>query len=253
MYRFLARLMADRQSKSRNAPLHETIRRALEQEILSGDRPPGARLPSETELAAQWGCARMTAGRALNALAQAGMVERRRRAGTLVARRRIQETVLEIHDIAAEIRAQGRVYGFRRLARREQSADAESAGRLAVEEGAPLLAVLGIHLADGVPHALEDRLINLTLAPDAAAQAFETAPPGGWLLDHVPWTEAEHEIYAAATEPATARHLAIPRASPCLVMERRTWLAGLCVTHARLVFPADQRRFTARLKSPPRA
>ncbi len=253
MYRFLARLMADRQATSRIAPLHETIRRALEQEILSGDRPPGARLPSETELAAQWGCARMTAGRALNALAQAGMVERRRRAGTVVARRRIQETVLEIHDIAAEIRTQGRVYGFRRLEWREKSADAESAGRLAVEEGAPLLAVLGVHLADGVPHALEDRLINLSVAPGAAVQSFETAPPGGWLLDHVPWTEAEHEIYAEAADTVSARHLAVKRPSPCLVMERRTWLAGVCVTHARLVFPAGQRRFTARLKHPPRA
>jgi GntR family histidine utilization transcriptional repressor len=237
----------------RNPPLHETIRRALEQQILSGDRPPGSRLPSETELAQQWDCARMTAGRALNALAQAGMVERRRRAGTLVARRRIQETVLEIHDIAAEIRAQGRVYGFKRLERRERSADEECAERLAVEKGAPILAVLGVHLADGVPHALEDRLINLSVAPDAATQTFETAPPGGWLLDQVPWTEAEHEIYAAAADPFTARHLTVARGSPCLIMERRTWLAGLCVTHARLTFPADQRRFTARLRHPPRA
>jgi GntR family histidine utilization transcriptional repressor len=238
---------------SRTPPLHEVIRRALEEEILSGARQPGSRLPSETELAAQWDCARMTAGRALNALAQAGMVERRRRAGTLVARRRIQETVLEIHDIAAEIRARGRVYGFRRLERRAQPSDPAEAERLAVEDGAPVLAILGVHLADGVPHALEDRLINLSVAPDAAAQAFETAPPGGWLLDHVPWTEAEHEIYAAAADPATARHLAMPRAAPCLVMERRTWLAGACVTHARLAFPADQRRFTARLRHPPRA
>ena len=124
---------------------------------------------------------------------------------------------------------------------------------MAVQEGTPLLAILGVHLADGAPHALEDRLINLSVAPDAATQTFETAPPGGWLLEQVPWTEAEHEIYAAAADLATARHLTIARGSPCLIMERRTWLAGVCVTHARFAFPADQRRFTARLRHPPRA
>lgn len=70
-------------------PVHEAIRASLEQAILSGALPPGSKLPTETELAARWGCARMTAGRALNALAQAGMVERRRKAGTVVARRTV--------------------------------------------------------------------------------------------------------------------------------------------------------------------
>lgn len=229
-------------------PLHEAIRAKLAEDILSGRLPPGAKLPNETELAAEWSCARMTAGRALNALAEAGMVQRRRRAGTFVARRGVQETVLEIRDVAAEVRAQGRSYAFRRLARREFGAGPEEKSRLNLPEGAPTLLVLGLHLADGEPHALEERWINLNAAPDAARERFEDAPPGAWLLAHIPWTEAEHQIAAQTADSQTARRLGVSTGTALLALERRTWLSGDCVTFARFLYPADRQRFTARLR-----
>lgn len=231
-----------------NLPLHETIRAKLADDILAGRLAPGARLPTETELAAEWSCARMTAGRALNALAEAGMVQRRKRAGTFVARRGVQETVLEIRDVAAEVRAQGRDYAFRRLARRESGAGPEEMARLGVPEGAPVLLVLGLHRADGEAHALEERWINLTAAPEASRERFEDAPPGAWLLAHIPWTEAEHQIAAQAADSQTAKRLGVSTGTALLALERRTWLSGDCVTFARFLYPADRQRFTARLR-----
>lgn len=231
-------------------PVHEAIRASLEQAILSGALPPGSKLPTETELAARWGCARMTAGRALNALAQAGMVERRRKAGTVVARRTVQETVLDIHEIAAEVHARGQVYAWRRLALRAEGAGPLEADRLGVDEAAPTLHVLGLHLADGETHALEERLINLDAAPAAARERFEAEPPGAWLLRHVPWAEAEHAIRALAADSATARRMGLARGAACLSLERRTWMAGRCVTFARFLFPADRQTLVARLRQP---
>ncbi|MDB5470052.1 MAG: yvoA 2 [Caulobacter sp.] len=233
-----------------NLPLHETIRARLEADILSGRLKPGEKLPNETDLAAEWGCARMTVGRALSALAEAGMVQRRKRAGTFVARRTVQETVLEIRDVAADVRASGRDYAFRRLARREAGASADEAAALGVPEGAPVLLVVGLHLADGEPHALEERLISLDAAPAAARMRFEDEPPGAWLLTHVPWTEAEHAITALAADGQTAKRLGIPVGSALLSLERKTWLSGACVTAARFLYPAGAQRFTARLRQP---
>jgi GntR family histidine utilization transcriptional repressor len=233
-----------------NLPLHETIRARLAQDILSGVLKPGQKLPNETDLAAEWNCARMTVGRALGALAEAGMVQRRRRAGTFVARRTVQETVLEIRDVAADVRALGREYAFRRLARREAGASADEATTLGVPEGAPILLVIGLHLADGEPHALEERLISLGAAPAAAQERFEDQPPGAWLLTHVPWTEAEHAITALAADGQTAKRLGISVGSALLCLERRTWLSGVCVTSARFLYPAGAQRFTARLRQP---
>ena len=233
-----------------NLPLHETIRARLAQDILSGVLKPGQKLPNETDLAAEWNCARMTVGRALGALAEAGMVQRRKRAGTFVARRTVQETVLEIRDVAADVRALGREYAFRRLARREAGASPEDAAALGVAEGAPILLVIGLHLADGEPHALEERLISLDAAPAAGQERFEDQPPGAWLLTHVPWTEAEHAITALAADGQTAKRLGISAGSALLCLERRTWLSGACVTSARFLYPAGAQRFTARLRQP---
>ena len=45
---------------ARPVPRYVEIREQLERAIVSGDWPPGHRLPSEMELAAEFGCARMT-------------------------------------------------------------------------------------------------------------------------------------------------------------------------------------------------
>lgn len=58
---------------------------ALRASIEGGGLKPGDRLPSETDLAAQWQVCRMTAHRALHELHREGLVTRRRRIGTVVA------------------------------------------------------------------------------------------------------------------------------------------------------------------------
>ncbi|RZJ41486.1 MAG: GntR family transcriptional regulator, partial [Brevundimonas sp.] len=40
--------------------LHRRIGADIERRILSGEWPPGARVPTEAELQAEYGCARMT-------------------------------------------------------------------------------------------------------------------------------------------------------------------------------------------------
>ena len=83
--------------------LHQRIVADIAGEIRSGAWPPGRRIPFEHELMASYGCARATAGKAVHALASAGLVERRRRAGTFVANPPIHSAVLEIPDIEAAL------------------------------------------------------------------------------------------------------------------------------------------------------
>jgi len=58
---------------------------AIRAQIESGDLPPGTPLPSETELAQQYGVCRVTAHRAMFELQRLGLVVRKRKAGTFVA------------------------------------------------------------------------------------------------------------------------------------------------------------------------
>ncbi|MBN9194540.1 MAG: acetate--CoA ligase family protein, partial [Microbacterium sp.] len=61
----------------------------------------------ELDLAEQYGCSRMTVNKALTQLANAGLIERRRKAGSYVAQPRAQSAVLDIHDIRDEVQSLG--------------------------------------------------------------------------------------------------------------------------------------------------
>jgi GntR family histidine utilization transcriptional repressor len=226
-------------------PLHQRIRCEVEARILSGEWPPGWRIPYEHELTAQYGCSRMTVSKALTELADAGLIERRRKAGSFVRRPLAQSAVMEIRDIADEVAGLGRRYGYRRLRRALRPASRRDAERLGVAPGAPVVALRCRHDADGRPFCLEDRLINLAAAPEAAEQPFAAASPGGWLIARIPWTSAEHRIRAEAAGLAGPA-LGLPASAPCLVVERRTFLGDLAVTQVTLTYPGAAHELVAR-------
>lgn len=220
-------------------PMSEGIRRTIEARILSGEWEPGHRIPSEVELMAQYGCARMTVNKALSALASAGLVERRRRAGSFVARPRSQAMVLEITDLAAEVGARGETYRWELTSRRQLRSSA--LGKLA-----PLLLVEGIHHAAGRPLAFESRLVNLAEVPAIATADLGREAPGTWLLAHAPWTEGEHRITAEAADPALAKALDCDPGSACLTVHRRTWRGTTPVTQVAQHFAPGRHELVAR-------
>jgi GntR family transcriptional regulator, histidine utilization repressor len=226
--------------------LYQRIRGDLEGKILSGDWPPGHRVPFEHELMESYDCSRMTVNKVLSALATAGLVERRRRAGSFVARPRVQSAILQIPDLKAEVEKRGERYGYRLLGMHKRPASAHDKVRLGVALRAPVLALRCRHEAEGQPFALEDRLINVRAVPEALQQDFSVTPPNTWLVGHVPWTEAEHRITAEAADKATAAELKLEPGAACLVIERRTWRNGEPVTAVRLTHPGELYDLVAR-------
>lgn len=202
--------------------LHQRIRSDIEAAIRSGALRPGARLPVEHELMRQYGCARMTVSKALSALASAGLIDRRKRAGSFVARPRVHSMVLDIPDLEQEILQRGQSYGFRLLHREVRQPRRGDPEEAALAGAGMLLAIEGVHEADAVPLALETRLVSLAAVPAMADVPFDQTSPGAWLLKHVPWSEAETRIAAVPAERAAAKHLHIEPDAPCLFIERRT-------------------------------
>ena len=224
--------------------IHRRIESDIERRILSGEWRPGRRLPTESELMAEYGCARMTASKAMASLAARGLVTRRRRTGTIVAHPPVHSSALvAIPDIQTEVEGRGLRYEHRLLARRERAAEAGETWL-----GDRVLQLETVHLADGTPFAHERRLISLRAAPEAGAADFAAQPAGGWLLTHTPWTEAEHRIAAVGADTVMARHLLLPPGAPCLRLERRTWRDGQGVTWAWQTFPGDAYDLVARFQ-----
>lgn len=224
--------------------LHDRIREELESLILSGEWPVGHRIPPEHELMARYDCSRMTVSRAILGLVARGYVERRKRAGSFVKAPLVHRAVIEFPEIAAEIAAAGGRHELRLIARSEREATPEDRRLLGIAAG-PVLALACLHLRDGTPFALEMRLINLTIVPEARSVDFARESPGRWLLGHVPWSDARHEIGAVAASAEIARSLAIDEGAPCQSVERWTWRTAERITHVRQIYPASH-RLTAR-------
>ena len=113
----------------------------------------------------------------------------------------------------------------------------------------PVMVLRCLHLANGRPFALEDRIINLKAVPAAAAADFSVEPPGTWLLVHVPWTEAEHRITAVNADAATSEILDVPAGEACLLLERRTWRGKANITSVRQTFVGATYDLIARFTS----
>lgn len=235
---------------TRSSPptLYKRIRTDIERRILSGKWPPGYRIPSEHELMKRYDCSRMTVSKALTELAQADLIQRRKRAGSFVRRPQVLSAVLEITDIRAEITALGRRYDYQLLSRRRREANRGDRIWLGVTEACDVLALEACHSADGIPFAKESRLINLDAVPEAARADFSRDSAGSWLLAHVPWSEAEHRIAAIGADDKIAKTLHTAEGSPCLVINRRTWRNGQTLTAVRLVYPGQEHQLVARFK-----
>jgi len=232
--------------RRRATTLSDRIRADIEKRILDGRWPPGHRIPFEHELVARYKCSRMTVNKAITSLVTAGLVVRRRRAGSFVAEPMVSSAVLEIPDIRADVLACGRAYSMRLLSCRRRRPAARNAQENLLAAQGELLELRCLHFADATPYALEERLISLLAVPEAARTDFSAQPPGSWLLGHVPWTEAEHRIRAVNAGESAATLLEIGPGTACLEMERRTWRGPDHITHVRQLFPGTLFDLTAR-------
>jgi GntR family histidine utilization transcriptional repressor len=251
----------DQASKGKAAPLrkarstkvqtslHQKILSDIQGNILSGRWEPGQRIPVEQELMRQYRCSRMTVNKVLTQLAQAGIIERRRKAGSFVRRPQSQSAVLSIPDIKTEVDALKLPYRFEILKRQKRTATREDRSLLGADEAVPVLELVCRHFADAQPFCIEYRLVNLEAVPAAASVSFDEISPGAWLLRQVPWNVAEHRIRAAGAVAPDAARLKVKTGSPCLIVERTTRSMTFPITFVRLTYPGNLHELVATFTS----
>ena len=124
----------------------------LSERIGSGAVLPGARLPGEPTLAAEYGVSRMTARRALDQLAQAGLVERRPGAGTFVRDPGMVRAIrADLADVFADLKAMGRRTGVRLLSFAYGVPPEAVARALRLARGERTQRSVRVRLIDGTP------------------------------------------------------------------------------------------------------
>src|SRR3954468_22603041 len=114
----------------------------------------GARLPSEAELAAEFGVSRNAVREALDLLRQEGLVERVQGCGTLVRAAKFDHSIDDLLGLAETLTGHGEVHNEVRISSLVP-APAAVARRLAVTPGEPVVYLERRRFADGVPLSLD--------------------------------------------------------------------------------------------------
>jgi len=123
----------------------------LEGAILRGEYRPGARLPSERQLAARHGVNRHTAGQALSHLQSKGLVSRVMGRGTFVSPGRVAYWITRTKTFSEEMSREGLETSRRVVAVRRVRALRQAAERLLVPQGEPLVALERVYYLGEIP------------------------------------------------------------------------------------------------------
>lgn len=182
---------------------------------------PGAQIPKEAELAAELGCARATVNRALQALAEDGWLERRRRAGTRVVLSPQRRAQMVVPVLRQEIEAIKKTHDH---------------NLLHSNLTAKMLSLHTLHLADGAPYAVEDRAIDLARVPAAGAVDFATISANEWLVQNAPFDHGTMEYLAEPAGAFEATYLNCLEGTPLLILKRETFSNQGRITAVRMAY-----------------
>ena len=195
--------------------------------------PPGGIIPPEAALALEFDCARATVNRALRELAQAGVLERKRKVGTRVAMLPVRKATLDIPVIRQEVAARGQTYAFRLLSQGEGSPPMAVAARMGLNAGSRLLHLQTLHLADGRAHVLEDRWLNPAILPQPQPD-FSAISANEYLVAHIAFASGDIAFSAEPASAPEATVLSVPQGTALFITERCTWSPEAPITWVRL-------------------
>ncbi|WP_206374256.1 UTRA domain-containing protein [Sneathiella chinensis] len=211
------------------------MRKLLLKRIHSGEWAPGAIIPVEADLAVEYGCSRTTVNRALRQLAEAGIVERRRKRGTRVNPTPVARTTLEIPIIRQEVTDRGGDYSHHILLQEMAPAPAFVYAKLGLPDQ-DLLHLETLHLSDNRPYMVEDRWVNVDAAPHIKTAPFDKISPNEWLVQEVPYSDGEISFSACAADERVAELLEVKVGTPLFLVERTTWMDGSPITTLKMYY-----------------
>jgi len=211
----------------------EAIRDDVRARIAAREWVPGGLIPGEEALAVSYGVARATVNRAMRELAETGLVERRRKAGTRVAQGAARRAILSIPVIREQVEALDKVHSFQILTLCEQTPPEAVCRAMALGQDLRLLHIDTLHRADGRPHALETRWLNVAAVPGPLPDLMRITV-NEWLLQTVPYATGEIVFAAEPADADEVLHLECAPGAALFVTERVTRTNAGPVTWVRL-------------------
>lgn len=146
-------------------PLYVQIKDYLRLNIQNGVFDVNERIPSERQLAEQFGVNRLTVSKALSELTQEGLIYSRVGKGTYVSPPKIDQTLQSLTSFTEDMNNRGKRASARVLYAQVDPANQEIARALSILPGAEIVALHRVRMADALPVALERSHIIYALCP----------------------------------------------------------------------------------------
>lgn len=230
-------------NRAHAVPLYHQIFLRLREEILSGERAHGSRMPTEAELASIYGVSRITARRALGELADTNLVARKRRVGTTVTFAPPARPIEGSIDQAIEsLISFGRSTDARLLECIEVPALPPISDALELETGDKVLKIVRVRWLEGVPLGHIVNYLPLDIASQIPRAAFARSPILSLIEQAgVKIGSASQTISATLADAVLAASLAIEIGSPVLRISRTvTDSSGRPVQHILAQYRPDR-------------
>ncbi|HEY5031256.1 MAG TPA: GntR family transcriptional regulator, partial [Actinomycetes bacterium] len=202
---------------------------------------PGSAVPTERDLAVQFGTSRTTVRQALHELVVEGRLERVQGRGTFVAKAKVAQN-LELTSYTEDLRSQGLDPTSRLVTMEYVRAAGDVPSRLAVTPGARVIHLVRLRLVGGEPMAIERSFLEAARFPGlrrhlARLGSLYAALDEGY---GVRLGRAEETIETALASPEEAALLGVDTGLALLLLSRHGFdLDGRPVEWGRSVYRGD--------------
>src|SRR5512134_1131741 len=153
-------------------PLYFQLKLHIEAQIRSGAWQPGDQVPSEAVLGEKFHVSRTTVRQALGELVNQGMLTRIQGKGTFVAHPRIRQRLTRLTGFTEDFQARLMKPVSQILRQEKEFALSRVASALRIAEGAPVIILERLRLADELPMGVEISLLREDLFPSFNAEEF---------------------------------------------------------------------------------
>lgn len=195
------------------------------QDIVTGKYQVGDLLPAESEMTHFYKVSRATVRKAMDMLAQEGLIEKKRGQGTFVKSLKAKSDDQKIVSFLREHREETLVACKKVLEQKIMGASGEIAEILKIGAGAKTVKIERIRYADEKPMYMETNYLDYRWASEAMERDFSKESLRVFYVNHchMKLVRAEERIYSALADERTAELLRIKEGDPVFDVKRLSY------------------------------
>ena len=222
-------------------PQFALIKQFLEQQIASGELSSGAKIPTEQSLADSFSVSRMTARRAVQELADAGMLTRTPGSGTFVAEPIKTVPMIAITNLV-DVAKQSNTHSHRIISADAVQLAANKAILMGLMADTLVFQLNLLHLDNNRPIQWQQICVNRSLAPALLKQKMDKIDPNDYLHWVCTPTKSDYQVRSVLPSASQRRDLDLSHQdnASCLSVERRDWVGESVLSISTMLHPAEQ-------------